>query len=135
MHTILSAHIEMTFGRVNKSTGEEVPNFAKPSKNQIVAQALTDLGEVVLVERYVISDCPVTKRKGDKLKEAKRKGATCAYPFLLRLIAKSPLWSKWRDSNPRPLGPEPSALPTALHLENVFASVLYIIIYFFATKS
>lgn len=25
------------------------------------------------------------------------------------------LWSEWRDSNPRPLGPEPSALPTALH--------------------
>ena len=27
------------------------------------------------------------------------------------------LWSEWRDSNPRPLGPEPSALPTALHPE------------------
>ena len=25
------------------------------------------------------------------------------------------LWSEWRDLNPRPLGPEPSALPTALH--------------------
>ena len=25
------------------------------------------------------------------------------------------LWSEWRESNPRPLGPEPSALPTALH--------------------
>ena len=24
-------------------------------------------------------------------------------------------WSEWRDLNPRPLGPEPSALPTALH--------------------
>ena len=24
-------------------------------------------------------------------------------------------WSEWRESNPRPLGPEPSALPTALH--------------------
>ena len=27
------------------------------------------------------------------------------------------LWSRWRDSNPRPHGPEPRALPTALHLE------------------
>ena len=27
-------------------------------------------------------------------------------------------WSEWRDLNPRPLGPEPSALPTALHPEN-----------------
>ncbi len=26
------------------------------------------------------------------------------------------LWSKWRDSNSRPHGPEPCALPTALHL-------------------
>ena len=26
-------------------------------------------------------------------------------------------WSEWRDLNPRPLGPEPSALPTALHPE------------------
>ena len=24
-------------------------------------------------------------------------------------------WSEWRDLNPRPLGPEPSTLPTALH--------------------
>ncbi len=27
------------------------------------------------------------------------------------------LWSRRRDLNPRPLGPEPSALPTALHLD------------------
>ena len=25
------------------------------------------------------------------------------------------LWSEWRDLNPRPLGPEPSTLPSALH--------------------
>ena len=25
------------------------------------------------------------------------------------------LWSEWRDLNPRPLGPEPSTLPAALH--------------------
>ena len=25
------------------------------------------------------------------------------------------IWSEWGDLNPRPLGPEPSALPTALH--------------------
>ena len=24
-------------------------------------------------------------------------------------------WSEWRDLNPRPHGPEPCALPTALH--------------------
>ena len=28
-------------------------------------------------------------------------------------------WSEWRDLNPRPLGPEPSALPTALHPDAV----------------
>ena len=27
------------------------------------------------------------------------------------------IWSEWRDLNPRPLGPEPSALPSALHPE------------------
>lgn len=32
---------------VDSTSGEEVPNFAKPSKKQIVAQALIDLGEVV----------------------------------------------------------------------------------------
>ena len=26
-------------------------------------------------------------------------------------------WSEWRDLNPRPLGPEPSTLPAALHPE------------------
>ena len=25
------------------------------------------------------------------------------------------IWSEWGDLNPRPLGPEPSALPAALH--------------------
>ena len=30
-------------------------------------------------------------------------------------IKLAPTWSEWRESNPRPLGPEPSALPTALH--------------------
>ena len=29
-------------------------------------------------------------------------------------------WSEWRDLNPRPLGPEPSALPTALHPASSF---------------
>ena len=29
------------------------------------------------------------------------------------------LWSEWRDLNPRPLGPEPSTLPSALHPEIV----------------
>ena len=28
-------------------------------------------------------------------------------------------WSEWRDSNPRPLGPEPSTLPPALHPDPV----------------
>ena len=31
--------------------------------------------------------------------------------------AKNPLWSKRRDSNSRPHGPEPCALPTALRLD------------------
>ena len=29
------------------------------------------------------------------------------------------LWSEWRDLNPRPLGPEPSALPAALHPDRI----------------
>lgn len=32
---------------IDKETGEEVSNFSKPSKKQIVAQALMDLGEIV----------------------------------------------------------------------------------------
>lgn len=32
---------------IDKETGEEVPNFSKPSKKQIVTQALMDLGEIV----------------------------------------------------------------------------------------
>ena len=34
-----------------------------------------------------------------------------AIPWTARL----PRWSEWRDLNPRPHGPEPCALPTALH--------------------
>ena len=30
-------------------------------------------------------------------------------------FARSSRWSEWRDLNPRPHGPEPCALPTALH--------------------
>ena len=29
-------------------------------------------------------------------------------------------WSEWRDLNPRPHGPEPCALPTALHPVSFF---------------
>ena len=32
-----------------------------------------------------------------------------------RIIIRVPLWSEWRGSNPRPDGPKPPALPTALH--------------------
>ena len=39
----------------------------------------------------------------------------------------STLWSEWGDLNPRPLGPEPSALPAALH--PVFHSLLIIWIF------
>ena len=35
--------------------------------------------------------------------------------FLLCIFFINTIWSEWRDLNPRPLGPEPSALPTALH--------------------
>ena len=34
------------------------------------------------------------------------------------------LWSEWGDLNSRPLGPEPSALPTALHPEIIFAIII-----------
>ena len=30
-------------------------------------------------------------------------------------VSLAATWSEWRDLNPRPLGPEPSTLPTALH--------------------
>ena len=42
------------------------------------------------------------------------------------------LWSEWRDLNPWPHGPEPCALPSALHPGNtaVFAVLLYYIIFF-----
>lgn len=33
----------------------------------------------------------------------------------LRYASMNRLLSGWRDSNPRPFGPEPNALPTALH--------------------
>ena len=41
-------------------------------------------------------------------------------------------WSEWRDLNPWPHGPEPCALPSALHPDNtaVFAVLLYYIIFF-----
>ena len=35
-----------------------------------------------------------------------------------------PFWSEWGDLNPRPLGPEPSTLPTALH-PDIGENVLY----------
>ena len=35
-----------------------------------------------------------------------------------------PTWSEWGDLNSRPLGPEPSALPTALHPEIIFAIII-----------
>ena len=33
-------------------------------------------------------------------------------------------WSEWRDLNPRPHGPEPCALPTALHPDIIIIIVL-----------
>ena len=35
------------------------------------------------------------------------------------------LWSEWRDLNPRPLGPEPSTLPSALHPDNICCTQLF----------
>ena len=35
-------------------------------------------------------------------------------------------WSEWRDSNPRPLGPEPSALPNCATPRNYFFSPVII---------
>ncbi len=34
---------------------------------------------------------------------------------LVRIEWGRSFWSEWRESNPRPHGPEPCALPTALH--------------------
>ena len=47
-----------------------------------------------------------------------------------RLMSSPRFWSRRRDSNPRPLGPEPSALPSALRLDteglHVQASPLFV---------
>ena len=50
-----------------------------------------------------------------------RKPKTRKKPYLstLSLLNKTfDNWSEWRDLNPRPLGPEPSTLPSALHPDN-----------------
>ena len=50
-----------------------------------------------------------------------RKPKTRKKPYLstFSLINKTfSKWSEWRDLNPRPLGPEPSTLPSALHPDN-----------------
>ena len=50
-----------------------------------------------------------------------RKPKTRKKPYLstFSLINKTfNKWSEWRDLNPRPLGPEPSTLPSALHPDN-----------------
>ena len=39
----------------------------------------------------------------------------CAWLCARRIYTGNSLWSEWRDLNPRPHGPEPCALPTALH--------------------
>ena len=36
-------------------------------------------------------------------------------PYLENVVRIIITWSEWRDLNPRPHGPEPCALPTALH--------------------
>ena len=45
-----------------------------------------------------------------------------------KLKRESPLrtfpWSEWRDLNPRPHGPEPCALPTALHPDSYIIIVV-----------
>ena len=58
-----------------------------------------------------------------------RKPKTRKKPYLstFSLINKTfNKWSEWRDLNPRPLGPEPSTLPSALHPDNAW--ILYTII-------
>ena len=50
---------------------------------------------------------------GQKEKERKYRINTCV-----------PIWSEWGDLNSRPLGPEPSALPTALHPEISFIIII-----------
>ena len=39
----------------------------------------------------------------------------CVWLCARRIYTGNSLWSEWRDLNPRPHGPEPCALPTALH--------------------
>ena len=44
--------------------------------------------------------------------------------LLLKLVD---FWSEWRDLNPRPHGPEPCALPSALHPDSIIPCHLTII--------
>ena len=58
---------------------------------------------------------PDRGREGGLLRK-RRSGGAKAFRFFQRKIGASdtklaPKWSEWRDSNSRPLGPEPSALP------------------------
>ena len=38
------------------------------------------------------------------------------------------IWSEWRDLNPRPHGPEPCALPAALHPE-IYSIIVFLFVY------
>ena len=58
---------------------------------------------------------------------------TCSFFVIIDLLlSKKPVayatgffqWSEWGDLNSRPLGPEPSALPTALHPEISFIIII-----------
>ena len=42
--------------------------------------------------------------------------------FRIKMIGL--IWSEWRESNPRPHGPEPCALPTALHPDSYIIIVV-----------
>ena len=46
----------------------------------------------------------------------KKKNESCNTDGIITFVL---IWSKWRDSNPRPPVPETGTLPTALHLENL----------------
>ena len=62
-------------------------------------------------DEYIeVSDEVAAELKADKLYEAAHQRRTTRNKAQYSLD-----WSEWRDSNSRPHGPEPCALPTALH--------------------
>ena len=91
-------------------SGETELTASLPEKNIVAAAARTSrtLRLVVFpLLRLAESATGGARLRSPKQALQKKQDAGKSYVF----------WSKWRDSNSRPLAPETSTLPTALHLD------------------